>query len=156
LTPKIFRNACEEPLSFYVANGADFNMESAAQVLKEKTEYFGGTDLSNIPIRRKASVKDPRSGKMTEGEMIFFVQLIHSVDYSYYLMFSDGISTIGPDVPQSPLEVPVYAFCSDTKANFTNLRIWARNSAGDFFNLSDIKVCLLYTDTKLQRGKKIK
>jgi hypothetical protein len=31
----------------------------------------------------------------------------------------------------------VYTFSSDVAANFTTLKLWARNSGGEFFNLNE-------------------
>ena len=60
------------------------------------------------------------------------------------MLFTDGISSIGSDLPENPLEVPVYCFCSDSKANFTLLKLWAKNSTGEFFNLTEIRVIRLF------------
>lgn len=87
-------------------------------------QYDGGTDLSIISVKKN------------EG-------------FDFMLFFSDGLSTLGNvtnsnnahrnlgrEVPKK-LGVPIYTFSSDAAANFTTLKILARNSGGEFFNLNE-------------------
>jgi len=56
---------------------------------------------------------------------------------AFFVMFSDGMSTIGEELPKK-FHAPIYTFCSESLAHFTLLKLWAKNSGGDFFNLMDI------------------
>jgi len=85
-------------------------------------QYDGGTDFGRINLPRETG-------------------------FHFGLLFSDGLSTLGQlfccfphlflgsEIPKT-LEVPVYTFCEDRVANFTLLKLIARNSSGQFFNLS--------------------
>lgn len=42
----------------------------------------------------------------------------------------------GREVPKK-LEIPTYTFTNDAAANFTNLKLIARTSGGEFFNLNE-------------------
>lgn len=69
-----------------------------------------------------------------------------------YLLFSDGLDTFGNGLfdsndtqpssqnhlqqTTSTLSIPIYSFASDSAANFTLLKILARKSGGQFYNLS--------------------
>src|SRR5688500_6959322 len=66
---------------------------------------------------------------------------------SYYLLFTDGMNTFGPELSEGSkfppnftrvdLECPVYVFNGDDKANHSLLKTIARKSGGEFFNLKN-------------------
>eukprot|EP01130_Rhizamoeba_saxonica_P016252 TRINITY_DN7478_c0_g1_i1.p1 TRINITY_DN7478_c0_g1~~TRINITY_DN7478_c0_g1_i1.p1 ORF type:complete len:624 (+),score=124.63 TRINITY_DN7478_c0_g1_i1:58-1929(+) len=61
---------------------------------------------------------------------------LNQPNISYYLLFSDGISTIGkrPDNSHSYI-APIYSICSSEKADHATLKIISKKSGGVYFNL---------------------
>ena len=54
---------------------------------------------------------------------------------AYHLLFSDGLGSVGPDLPERP-DAPVYALSGDPRADHAVLRAIAEGSGGVYFNLS--------------------
>jgi hypothetical protein len=53
----------------------------------------------------------------------------YSESVSFYLMFTDGLTTLGKDVPKV-IEAPIYIFSSDEMVNFSLLKNIAKKSGG--------------------------
>ena len=119
-----FRNTTDIPVEFVVADG------DATALLKhlETLAYDGATDLAGLKFVKNAmSVGLPRVFKDTPP------------NYAYALLFTDGLATLGTDLPTvSP--IPVFTIAADTRADFATLRYIAASSpAGAFLNLQRTK-----------------
>lgn len=89
----------------------------------KNVSYYGGTSFDCLPVKS-------RDDKI-----------------QFALLFSDGFSVLGNETP-SNIEIPVYAFNSDSKANFVNLKRWAQKSGGEYFNLTELNVTQRYEALK--------
>eukprot|EP01116_Phalansterium_solitarium_P016576 TRINITY_DN3872_c0_g2_i2.p1 TRINITY_DN3872_c0_g2~~TRINITY_DN3872_c0_g2_i2.p1 ORF type:complete len:931 (-),score=218.55 TRINITY_DN3872_c0_g2_i2:13-2805(-) len=105
-----FRNVPSDPETFKITNGRWQPLESHLR----SAIYDGGTSIG--------AVRAPQLGP-------------NGVQVSYYLMFTDGLNTLGRELP-TVLEAPVYVFCSALIANHVLLKSLARKSGGQFFNLA--------------------
>ncbi len=104
----ILRNVSEAPVSFHIDKG------DAGKLLEhlKNLAYDGATSLGSLSL--------------TKGR--------DNSDYSYWLLFSDGLSNMGKEIPQK-LDAPVYAISNDAKANHSLLKLIASKSNGQYFNL---------------------
>jgi Ca-activated chloride channel family protein len=115
----VFRNVAEAPRSF------------AAGELGKLMEYLndvphdGGTSLGTMNILKNY------------GDYFSTKDLKRPADYAYALLLSDGLSTLGAELPAA-VEVPVYALCGDARANHAVLRQIAGASGGAYFNLARV------------------
>ncbi len=102
----VFRNESSQPVRFAVNRG-----DCSALIDRiKKIEYDGGTQMG------AALPQD-------------------SVLPDFYLMFTDGLSTIGQEEPES-IARPVYVLSGDPTANHAFLRYLAVSSGGDYLNLN--------------------
>jgi hypothetical protein len=107
----VFRNTPDAPVSFDLRGG------DATLVLDHlrNVTYDGGTNLATV--QALADATDGRPAR------------------SYFLLFTDGVSNLGPDATPRA-EVPVYALSGAATANHAALRHLARESSGAYFNLA--------------------
>jgi Ca-activated chloride channel homolog len=101
-----FRNESGKPVRFAVNRG---NCSALIEHIK-KIEYDGGTQMG-AALPQDSALPD------------------------FYLMFTDGLSTIGQEEPES-LVRPIYVLSADPTANHTFLRYLAVKSGGDYLNLN--------------------
>jgi tetratricopeptide (TPR) repeat protein len=118
-----FRNTADQPRRFDVKNG------DATEILKylKDLPYDGGTRLSAVPFQ--ATTADQRLADRQRA--------LPSI--SYYLLFTDGLSNLGPDTP-AQVEVPVYAVAADPTSNHTLLRRLSASSGGQYLNLQSLSI----------------
>ncbi len=114
----VFRNEPDAPVTFPAKDGAPALFEHL-----QKIAYDGGTNLSLLPIVKNYTQVPGNLGSDRPP-----------VNYTYWLLFSDGIADLGSEMP-AKLEAPVYAIANDAKANHMLLRRIAAQSAGQYFNL---------------------
>ena len=113
-----FRDKPDAVISFPAADGA----EALFRYLDQLT-YDGGTNLGLLPIVRNF-VGLPGNG------------LLKTVvpDYAYWLLFTDGLADLGPEMPAS-IEARVHAISNDARSNHPLLRRIAAQGGGSYFNL---------------------
>jgi hypothetical protein len=106
----VFRDRTDTPMSFQA--------KEASRVISylRGITYDGGSNLGGLEIR-KASYDDQAL-------------------LAFYLMFTDGIHTLGVNNTPDRLGAPMYIFSSSEQANHNLLRIWARKSGGEYFKLT--------------------
>jgi tetratricopeptide (TPR) repeat protein len=113
----VFRNEPEPPLSFPSAD-----VEKLIDAINKLT-YDGGTDLSKLAIvKNPSSLPGNVSGKLLEN-------------YACWLLFTDGIADLGPEMPRTITATPCYTISNDPKSNHTLLRRIAAETGGRYFNL---------------------
>jgi hypothetical protein len=117
-----FRNEPEPPVSFAVRDGAD---KIVAAI--EKLTYDGGTNLSLLPIVKNYASVPGAPGIAGQAP----------ADYAFWLLFTDGIADLGPEMPKS-LAAPCYAISNDARSNHTLLRRIASETGGQYLNLQRI------------------
>jgi tetratricopeptide (TPR) repeat protein len=103
----LFRNQAEPARRFLVRGGDCQELLAALKAV----DYDGGTSLGSLAPDSAAPAPD------------------------FYLLFSDGLSTFGPDQPQG-FNAPLYAMSSQSTANHALLGQMAQTSGGQYFNLS--------------------
>jgi hypothetical protein len=108
----ILRNIAEPRQTFSIVNGDD----SALEKYLKDTVYDGGTQLGVAPFPTNAP---------------------DGTRYDFHLFFSDGLGTLGKDLP-FPSVVPVYTLNSNPTANHELLRHIAERSGGIYLNLTSI------------------
>jgi tetratricopeptide (TPR) repeat protein len=119
----VFRNVPETAKSFAVKNG---DPSEVAKYLSSLA-YDGGTNLSAVEFTRRVS--DDKTG----------AKLQPMPPVGYYLLFTDGLSNLGPELPAS-VEAPVYAVAVDPRSNHNLLRRLSASSGGQYLNLESIDV----------------
>jgi hypothetical protein len=120
----VLRNAAEPPVAFNV--GLDGVAKLIAHL--KALPYDGGTALSALRVARNyADLLPPeRGGRLNRPQ-----------DYGYYLLFTDGLSNLGPDLP-AQVEAPVVAISTGPRSNHTLLRRLASTSGGQYLNLQSL------------------
>ena len=64
-----------------------------------------------------------------------FSRQLENTDIAHYLLFTDGLNTLGDEVPKE-IEAPIYIFSSGEIVNFSLLKMIARKSGGEFNHLA--------------------
>ena len=108
-----FRNTPDLPVSFDIKGG---DATAVVDHLRKLT-YDGGTNLS--AVEALADNGDGKPGR------------------AFFVMFSDGVSNLGPADADPRAEVPVYALSGEPTANHAVLRHLARQSRGNYVNLAE-------------------
>jgi Ca-activated chloride channel homolog len=107
VTLSLFRNVIEKPRPFKVTSGDCSKLINAL----ENVDYDGGTQMGALaPLTSK---KPP----------------------SFYLLFSDGLSTFGKEEPP-PFNAPIFTINGAQSANHSFLRFIALKSGGSYINLT--------------------
>ena len=116
-----FRNIPEMGTAFVVQKG------DASEVIQflSTIVYDGGTGLSSVNFGRLTALDQSKAARQL------------SIPVNYYLLFTDGLTNLGPDLPAS-VEVPVYAVSNDPRSNHTLLRRLSSTSGGQYINLQSL------------------
>lgn len=108
-----FSNDIHGASKFQLSNG---NSTEIINYLNNSVVYDGATSLGSIHVDGKHPFDS-------------------SIDFDFYMMFTDGINTWGDEVSKS-FRVPVYIFSSSEIVDSSLLKIWANKSGGEYFFLS--------------------
>jgi hypothetical protein len=118
----VLRDVAEAPRSFTVRGG------DAGALLRflSALPYDGGTDLGALRlVRNRASLARGKSNGAA------------APDYAAWLVFSDGLGSLGTAPANASSPVPVWAFSADPRANHALLRRLAeRSTGGAYVNLT--------------------
>jgi tetratricopeptide (TPR) repeat protein len=119
----VFRNTTDAPISFAVRGG---DAGALIHCLSEIT-CDGATNFGSLQI--------PKSYQQLQTVQTGTVQPV--ADYSYFLLFSDGISNLNLELPIR-IEGPIYALSGEVTANHALLNHLAQSSGGAYFNLQQL------------------
>ncbi len=118
-----FRDRMDDLVTFTVdpANPA----AAADQIIRhlKQIPFDGGTNLGAVRVLKNYA---GMPGSQATDK---------SPDYAIALLVTDGLDTLGDALPDK-LEIPVYAFAADARANHPLLRHIAAKSGGAYFNLA--------------------
>jgi Ca-activated chloride channel family protein len=116
-----FSNVPQKEASFDVTNG------DASDVIKflSALPYDGGTNLSALWLGKLPASEKDKAWKDLPPLI------------GYYLLFTDGLSNVGPDLP-AKAEVPVFTISNDPRSNYPLLRRIATDSGGQYLNLQTL------------------
>jgi hypothetical protein len=67
-------------------------------------------------------------------------RILSGVTVDVYFVFSDGFHSTGASFLPKSCSVPTYTVCSATKADAVTLKICAKKSGGNYFNISGADV----------------
>ncbi|MDB5322594.1 MAG: hypothetical protein JWN40_4225 [Phycisphaerales bacterium] len=108
-----FRNVPEAAKTLRITRGDSAKLLEHLAALP----YDGGTSLSSVEFTRRSRIQD---------------ETLPNIDY--WLLFTDGLSNLGPDLP-AKVEAPVYAISNDPRSNHNLLRRLSASSGGQYLNL---------------------
>jgi Ca-activated chloride channel family protein len=117
----VFRNTAEPTKGFLIQKG------DASELIKylSALAYDGGTNLSAVALTKDTPAEPGINQAKTPPAI------------AYYLLFTDGLSNLGPDLP-AKVEVPVYAISNDPRSNHNLLRRLSTTSGGQYINLQTL------------------
>jgi len=130
-----------------VDKGRDF------ELLKALASRLGAVDIDLFVLRHV--VEDPQPFSLAAGECETLLETLAELsydggtslddlelcfgDYDAYIVFSDGVSTLGEDLP-NVAGIPIYVVSSDIAANRPILRHLAAKSGGAYLDLTRVPV----------------